>query len=106
MKAVPPLVKNLIQANDHFDKTGVGPVSKNSLPLYVGRYVDPLTGDVRTFPKPSSKYVNPRKIEQVVSYYQARVLAAWNSFVRSEQNLMSLYKKYSSGAWNRQLVKK
>lgn len=57
---IPPIVRSLVQANDAFVHTGFGPVSKDSFPLYAARYIDPITGNIRTLPKPSSKYVNPR----------------------------------------------
>lgn len=74
--------------------------------MYVARFVDPLTGAVRTLPKPSSKYVNPRNYEDVVRYYEARVLAAWNSFVRTQQNLFSLHHRLRNGAYAKQVAKK
>lgn len=103
---VPAIVRNLISANDAFVKTGVGPVSKNSFPLYVARYYDPLTGMIRTLPSPSSKYVNPRNLLDVVKYYEARVLCAWNSFVRTQQNLANLYLKLQNGNYIKNLAKK
>jgi len=50
-------------------KTGFGPVGKESFPLYGARYLDPITGAIRTLPKPSSKYVNPRNVQDVLKYY-------------------------------------
>ena len=40
--------------NPHFGK-----ISKNSPGIYLGAFVDPLTGSIRTPPKPSTKDFNP-----------------------------------------------
>jgi len=66
---IPPIVQNLVLANDLFVSTGFGPVGKNGFPLYAARYIDPLTDRVRTLPKPSSKYVNPKRLDDVLRYY-------------------------------------
>ena len=51
---LPPIVKSLMESNKALGFAGVGPIGKNSFPLYVGRYHDPITGAIRTIPKPSS----------------------------------------------------
>jgi len=66
---IPPIVKNLILANDLFVKSGFGPIGKNSFPLYAARFIDPLTDRIRTLPKPSMKYVNPKRLDDVLRYY-------------------------------------
>jgi hypothetical protein len=96
---IPPIIRNLVRANKEFVKTGFGPVSANSFPLYAGRFVDPLTGRIRTLPTPSSKYINPRNLQDVVRYYEARVLSGWNTFVRAQQNLYNLYTNMRTGKY-------
>jgi len=99
---VPLIVQQLENAGRRFGVTpGIGPVSKDSLPLYAGRYVDPLTGAVRTLPKPSMKYVNPTDFQSLVLYNMARLVYKWNSYVRSEQAYLSLLKIAASGKLNK-----
>ena len=50
-------------------KSGFGPIGKNSFPLYAARFIDPLTDRIRTLPKPSMKYVNPKRLDDVLRYY-------------------------------------
>jgi hypothetical protein len=45
---------NSLGFNPHF-----GAISKNSPSLYIGAFVDPLTGMIRTPPKPQLKNFNP-----------------------------------------------
>ena len=42
-----------MNANDQLSDSGVGPLKNNGLPLYVGRWIDPQSGSIRLFPKPS-----------------------------------------------------
>lgn len=95
-----------MRANQAFVNTGFGPVGKDSFPLYAARYVDPITGNIRTLPKPSSKYVNPRNYADVARYYEARVLAGWNSFVRDQQNLYGIYNRMRTGKYAVALAQK
>lgn len=60
---------------------------------------------VKTLPSPSSKYVNPRNLGDVLAYYEARVLSGWNSFVRKQQSLYSLYNSVASGKYSIKVAK-
>lgn len=53
MMYIPPLVKNIVAANKNLSVYGIGPIGNNSLPFYAGRWVDPITGRIRTLPTPS-----------------------------------------------------
>jgi len=37
----------VVKQNENLSQAGIGPVSKTSLPLYVGRWVDSRTGNIR-----------------------------------------------------------
>lgn len=53
------MVADLLMSNNALVKTGFGPISKTSLPLYGGRYLDHTTGRIKLLPQISNKYVNP-----------------------------------------------
>ena len=63
---------------------GVGPISPNSLSLYVGRWYDGETGRVRVLPTATSKYLNPFSFKQRKAYHQARILNIWNNLVAEQ----------------------
>jgi hypothetical protein len=64
-----------------FSTRGIGPISNNSLPFYVGRWIDPTTGRVRVLPPASKKLISPVDLRQNLGYLQAQILNKWNSFV-------------------------
>lgn len=53
------MVKQILLANDYFGLAGIGPISKGGIPLYAGRYWNPLTNRIDLLPKISNKLVNP-----------------------------------------------
>jgi hypothetical protein len=81
IKYIPPIVSNIVLANNDFSTAGIGPVSKQSLPFYVGRWFDPLSGRVRILPTISKKLINPIDYRQNLGYLQASILNKWNKFV-------------------------
>ena len=50
---VPKIVKMLVAANQQLSDSGIGPMKNGGLPLYAGRWVDPSSGSLKMFPKPS-----------------------------------------------------
>jgi len=65
-----------------------------------------MTNRVKTLPSPSTKYVNPKNVTDVIRYYQARVLTSWNKFVRSQQNLFSILTNARDGKYIKGIMKK
>jgi hypothetical protein len=43
----------VIAANTDLSDSGIGPIKNGGIPLYAGRWVDPSTGSIRLFPKPT-----------------------------------------------------
>lgn len=80
---IPNMVKEIVKANTLFSVAGIGPISKNSLPFYAGRYIDKVSGRIRVLPNPTSKYINPLSYKARMSYLQARILNNWNKYVQS-----------------------
>lgn len=62
------MVQQLVSMNDDFSKAGIGQVSAKSLPFFVGRFIDPVTGRIRILPKASVKYLNPFSYKAKISY--------------------------------------
>lgn len=85
-------MRNIIDADKEFSKSGIGPIKKGGLQLYAGRYLSP-TGYVRTLPNATSKFINPLDWYQKINYLQARVLNKWNSYVRTSEELDTLITK-------------
>lgn len=75
---MPTLVKQLVADNAQYSKYGIGPISKNSLSLYVGRWYDPVSGRVRILPAASRKLANTRDWGSMNEYYKTRVMNKWN----------------------------
>lgn len=78
---IPPIVKNLVAADKNFSDAGFGPISQNSMPFYVGRWLDPVTMRVRLLPPASKKYINPLSWSGQKGYLEASILNKWNKFV-------------------------
>lgn len=47
---------------------GFGPISTNSLKLYAGRWIDPITGNIRVLPRADSSLINPLARGQKLGY--------------------------------------
>lgn len=94
------MVKEIVQANSLFSSAGIGPVSKNSLPFYAGRYIDKASGRIRVLPNPTSKYINPLSYNARLSYLQARIINNWNKYVAAEDKYLDLL-SYSEEDWEK-----
>lgn len=46
----------------------MGPLKKGGKGIYAGRWVDPVTGEMRVLPEANMKYVNPFSYEQKLGY--------------------------------------
>lgn len=51
------------------------------MPLYLGRYLDPVTKRIKTIPKPKLA-INSRDWDQVYFNLIARLAYSWNQFAR------------------------
>lgn len=62
--------------------TGMGPISKDGLPLYLGRWMDVKNGKIKAFPKPSY-WFNTKTWKG--AFEKALMVAAykWNQYVRA-----------------------
>jgi hypothetical protein len=78
---VPQIVRELVQANNELNFVGFGVISKNSLPLYAGRFYDKVTGRTRIIPKPKKSLMNPYSHQSTIGYLEAMVINKWNGFV-------------------------
>lgn len=74
-------MKDIVTANNKLSNAGFGPINKDSLSLYAGRWIDTVTGRVRVLPNASTKYVNPLSADQRLGYLQARIINHWNNLV-------------------------
>jgi len=61
-------VKFLVNADRDLSTTGIGPKTNGGLPLYAGRWIDPVTGALKVLPKANTKYVNPLSKAQKLKY--------------------------------------
>ena len=78
---IPPIIKNIVKANDTLSNYGIGPTSNKSLPFYAGRWVDPITARIRLLPPASRKLLNPASRMQYLGYLQGCLINKWNKFV-------------------------
>lgn len=62
MAQLPGFMQQLVTDNTNLSKVGMGPIKKNGIALYLGRWLDTSTGRVRLLPNASTKYVNPSSI--------------------------------------------
>lgn len=62
------MVQQLVATNLQFSQSGIGPISRTSLPFYTGRFMDKITGRVRVLPTPTTKYLNPLSYDARISY--------------------------------------
>lgn len=60
----------------------MGPVGKNTAPLYLGRYYDPKTNRVKTIKNPKTITYNPTNKEQVYGYLINAIAHKWNQVIR------------------------
>lgn len=61
----------------------LGAISKNSPSIYIGAYIDPFTGNIRTLPKPSLKDFNPVDRDSILQYKVLRAMYTWNTNMRA-----------------------
>jgi hypothetical protein len=80
---IPPIIKDIVEANDALSKYGFGPVKPDGVGLYAGRWLDTVTGNLRVLPNASSKYLNPLDVNQKLGYLQARILNHWNNLINT-----------------------
>lgn len=92
MTYIPPLVANIVKANEKLSNYGIGPISDKSLPFYAGRWVDPITNKIRLLPPASQRFINPLSRNQKLGYLQATILNKWNKFVEIQSQYMNLLK--------------
>jgi hypothetical protein len=59
----------------------MGNISAKGVPLYLGRYYDPITKKLRVFGKPKVA-INPTDWDQVYNKKVLMLAANWNQFVR------------------------
>jgi hypothetical protein len=76
--------------NDMVSTQGFGPISDSSLSLYIGRWLDTTTGNIRVLPTASTKYLNPLSFKQKIAYHQARMLNLWNNIVSEQDSIVKL----------------
>lgn len=60
----------------------MGPVTKTSSPLYLGRFYDPKSNRVRTVRNPKFYTYNPTKPDQVYGYLTTSLAYKWNQVIR------------------------
>jgi hypothetical protein len=51
--------------------------------LYIGAFVDPMTGRIRLPPKPSLKNYNPVDRDSILEYKVLKAMYTWNSNVKA-----------------------
>lgn len=80
---------------------GLGPLAKDGLPIYIGRYVDRKTNRLKLLPRPNFA-VNPSDQKQVYAKLMYNLAYKWNQFAQSVQ---SVY-KFAGKANNWETVQK
>lgn len=60
---------------------GAGPITKQGIPMYIGRYYDKATKRIKVINKPKVA-VNPSDWKQVYDKRVLQLTSNWNQFVR------------------------
>lgn len=65
---IPKVIRQILQSNTDLGFGSAGPKSKDSFPLYVGRFYDDVSLRTRTIQKPKQHWMNPYNHNSTVGY--------------------------------------
>ncbi len=98
-----PIIDTIDKAMSANGYLPAGPITKQGVPLYIGRYYDPVTKKLKVLNRPKVA-VNPYDWKQVYDKKVLQLVSNWNQFVRGVEGLSSHIRNKSD--WQNIVVKK